>query len=376
MPWQNNNDSSGGGGPWGGGGGSGSGGSGNGGDDGTPPKSPWGEGPPRRPNRPTRQTGNVDFDAFIKRSQEKLRGSMPGGNGGGGRGGMAMPSNRLWGIGIAVGAGLWLALTSTYRVDPQERGVVMRFGRYIETTGPGFHFKLPAPIDTVTKPKVEQIRSVDIGVGEGATENLMLTGDQNIIDIAYAVRWKIRNPELYLFELKEPEQTIREVAESAMRAEIGRATLNDAIGPQRAQIAEQVRERMQELLDSYRGGIEVRGVDIKQADPPAAVDEAFKSVSAAQQYAQQALNNSRGYASQLAAVSQGAAAQFDAVYAQYRLAPEVTRKRMYLETMEGVLGKVDKTFIEAGNGVQTYLPLPEIRKRAQPVEEPTVATSR
>ena len=367
MPWQNNNES-GGGGPWGGGGGKGGGGDGG---DGGPPKSPWGEGPPRRPNRPNRPSGNVDFDAFIRRSQEKLRGSIPGG---GGRGGGFVPSNRMWGAGIAIAVGLWLALTSAYRVDPQERGVVMRFGRYVETTGPGFHFKLPAPIDSVVKPKVEQIRSVDIGVGEGTTENLMLTGDQNIIDIAYAVRWKIRNPELFLFELAEPEQTIREVAESAMRAEIGRATLNDAIGPQRAQIADQVRERMQELLDSYRGGIEVRGVDIKQADPPAAVDEAFKSVSAAQQYAQQALNNSRGYASQLAAVSQGAAAQFDAVYAQYRLAPEVTRKRMYLETMEGVLGKVDKTFIEAGNGVQTYLPLPEIRKRAQPVEEPVAAS--
>ena len=366
APERLHNDS-GGGGPWGGSGGgdSGSGGGKGGGSDG-PPKSPWGEGPPRRPNRPVRSSGNTDFDAFIRRSQAKLRESLPGTGGGG----SFQPSRRLWVYGIGGLALAWVALTSAYRVDPQERGVVQRFGRYVETTGPGFHFKLPDPIDTVVKPKVEQIRSVDIGVGEGSTENLMLTGDQNIIDIAYAVRWKIRNPELFLFELAEPEQTIREVAESAMRAEIGHTTLNAAIGPQRAQIAEQVRERMQELLDSYRGGIEVRGVDIKQADPPAAVDEAFKSVSAAQQYAQQALNNSNGYASQLAAVSQGAAAQFDAVYAQYRLAPEVTRKRMYLETMEGVLGKVDKTFVEAGNGVQTYLPLPEIRKRSVAAEEP------
>ena len=369
MPSQLNNDSGGGGGPWGSGGGDGKGG---GGGSGGPPKSPWGEGPPRRPNRPVRGTG-TDFDEFIRRSQARLRDSLPGGSGGGGG---FQPSSRLWVLGIAGAAGLWIAFTSAYRVDPQERGVVQRFGRYVETTGPGFHFKLPDPIDTVIKPKVEQIRSVDIGVGEGNTENLMLTGDQNIIDIAYAVRWKIRDPELFLFELAEPEQTIREVAESAMRAEIGRTTLNAAIGPQRAQIAEQVRERMQELLDSYRGGIEVRGVDIKQADPPAAVDEAFKSVSAAQQYAQQALNNSRGYASQLAAVSQGAAAQFDAVYAQYRLAPEVTRKRMYLETMESVLGKVDKTFIEQGNGVQTYLPLPEVRKRSVAVEEPAATPAR
>ena len=379
MPWQNNNDSSGGGGgPWGGGagGGSGSGGSGSGGSgggDGKPPKSPWGEGPPRRPNRATGR-GTTDFDAFIKRSQAKLRESLPGGNGGGSGGSGFEITNRTIGLGIGVVALLWIGLTSTYRVDPQERGVVMRFGRYVETTGPGFHFKLPSPIDSVIKPKVEEIHSVDIGVGEGTAENLMLTGDQNIIDIAYAVRWKIRDPELYLFELAQPEDTIREVAESAMRAEIGHTTLNAAIGPQRAQIADQVRERMQDLLDSYRGGIEVRGVDIKQADPPAAVDDAFKKVSAAQQYAQEALNEANGYASQKGAKSQGAAAAFDAVYAQYRLAPEVTRKRMYLETMESVLGKVDKTIVEPG-GVQTYLPLPEVKKRAAAAADDVVVTA-
>ena len=352
MPLVTNNDSSGGGGPWASGQGGGSGGGSGGG-----PKSPWGDGPPRRPTPNRGPAGRNDFDDFIRRSQEKLRGSIPGGG--------RQIGNIPWLLIAAVILGIWLFTTATYRIQAQERGVVMRFGRYVETTGPGFHFKLPAPIDVVIKPKVEQVNSVDIGGSDGASENLMLTGDQNIIDIAYAVRWKIRNPELFLFELAEPEATIREVAEAAMRAEIGRASLNDAIGPQRAQIAEQVRERMQELLDSYRAGVEVRGVDIKQADPPAAVDEAFKDVSAAQQDAQQAINQSKGYAQQLLAVAQGSAAQFDAVYAQYRLAPEVTRKRIYLETMESVLSKVDKTVIEPGN-VQTYLPLPEVRRRALP----------
>lgn len=354
MPWQSNNDSSGGGGPWGSGGGSGSGGGAGG--SGGGPKSPWGEGPPRRPTPGRGPSGRSDFDDFIRRSQDKLRGSIPGGG--------RQITNLPWVLIAAVVLGIWLFTTATYRVQAQERGIVMRFGKYVETTDPGFHFKLPAPIDTVIRPKVEQVNSVDIGRADGSTENLMLTGDQNIIDIAYAVRWKIRNPELFLFELAEPEQTIREVAEAAMRAEIGRATLNDAIGPQRAQIAEQVRERMQELLDSYRAGIEIRGVDIKQADPPAAVDEAFKDVSAAQQDAQQAINQSKGYAQQLLAVAQGSAAQFDAVYAQYRLAPEVTRKRIYLETMESVLSKVDKTVVEP-NSVQTYLPLPEVQRRAR-----------
>ena len=365
MPWQSNNETPGG--PWGSSGSGGSGGSG-GGSDGGGPKSPWGEGPSRRPPPNRGPSGNSEFDAFLRRSQSKLRGSIPGGGSYG---------NTPWLIGLAVIVGIWLVSTSAYRVQAQERGVVQRFGRYVETTGPGFHFKLPAPIDTVVKPKVEQVNSVDIGPNDGTSENLMLTGDQNIIDIAYAVRWKIKDPEQFLFVLAEPEQTIREVAESAMRSEVGRSTLNDAIGPQRAQIAEQVRERMQELLDSYRAGIEIRGVDIKQADPPAAVDAAFKDVSAAQQDAQQSLNQARGYAQQVLARAQGATAAFDAVYAQYKLAPEVTRKRMYLETMENVLAKVDKTIVEPGN-VTAYLPLPELQRRArtpEPATPPTPAVS-
>ena len=367
MPWQNNND----GGPWGDGPDSKP-GKGDGDDKGpneagkpsrgeTGPRSPWGDAPVRKP--PASRggvSGNRDFDDLLRRGQEKLRASMGGGSGGssfdpfGG-------TSWMWIAGAMVAA--WIAFSSFYRVDAQERGVVLRFGRFVETTDPGLHFKLPFPIDTVLLRKVEQINSVDIGATEGSAENLMLTGDQNIINLAYAVRWKIRNPELYLFELAEPEQTVREVGESAMRAEISKATLNDAIGPQRAQIAEQVRERMQEILDSYRSGIEVRGVDIKQADPPAAVDDAFKDVSAAQQDAQQYLNQSRAYAQQLLASAQGAAAAFEAVYAQYKLAPEVTRKRMYFETMESVLSKVEKTVIEP-SGVQTYLPLPELKRRA------------
>ncbi len=360
MPSQNNND----GGPWtpnggsSGSDGSGSGGSGSGG----PPRNPWGDEPPRKPQSP-RPSGGRDFDDIIRRGQEKLRQSLPRGGGRPG-GGLDMLGPRPW---LLIGGALvvlWVLGTSFYQVDRQERGVVMRFGRFVQVTDPGLHAKLPWPVDSVVLRKVEQINSVDIGANEGANENLMLTGDQNIINLAYAVRWKIRNPELYQFELKDPEQTVKEVGESAMRAEISRASLNDAIGPQRAQIAEQVRERMQEILDSYRSGIEVRGVDIKQADPPAAVDDAFKDVTAAQQDAQQYQNRSRAYAQQVINRAQGEAAQFDAIYAQYKLAPEVTRKRMYLETMEGVLNKVEKTVVEPGS-VQTYLPLPEIQKRGR-----------
>jgi membrane protease subunit HflK len=334
MPWQNNSGS---GGPWGGGG------------DGGGSRNPWGGGgggrPPGGGGRPT-----PDFDEFIRRSQERLRASLPGGSTGQGR--------PRWIYVLVALAAVWLVFTSAYRVGPQERGVVLRLGSYVHTTGPGFHFKLPWPIDRVIKPKVEQVNVVEIGsAAGGSSENLMLTSDQNIIDIAYSVRWKIDQPENFLFQLADPETTIREVAESSMRAAIARATLDDAIGPQRAEIAEEVRARTEELLDSYGAGVDVLGVDIRQADPPAAVDEAFKDVSTAQQEAQQYLNNSRAYAQELIARAQGETALFDAVYEQYRLSPEVTRKRLYYETMEDILAKVDKTVVDA-DGVVPYLPLP------------------
>lgn len=366
MPWQNNETEDG-----------NTGGAGDGGSEprANRPSNPWGDGPARKPMG-NRGQGRGEFDDLIRRSQEKLKTQFGGGNGGrgggggfgGGPGGIDLNDGRwlLWAGGAIVAA--WIALGSFYRVDAQERGVVQRFGRYVETTGPGLHFKLPWPVDAVELRKVEQINVIDISSSEGGNENLMLTGDQNLINLAYAVRWKIQRPEAFLYELRDPEKTVREVAESAMRAEIARASLNDALGPQRAQIADRVRERMQELLDSYRSGIDVRGVDIKQADPPAAVDGAFKDVSAAQQDAQQYLNRARTYAQALLARAQGDAAAFDAVYAQYRLAPEVTRKRMYLETMEKVLSKVDKTIIDAPSGVTPYLPLPEVRRRAAPAQ--------
>jgi membrane protease subunit HflK len=375
MPWQNNEADEGDGAETG---------KSAGNDGGKRPVNPWGEGPPRRPMG-SKPQGRGEFDDLIRRSQERLKTQFgSGGPRGGGFGGMGGPGGidfndgrwLLWAGGAILAA--WIALGSFYRVDAQERAVVQRFGRYVETTGPGLHFKLPWPIDAVERRKVEQINVIDISTSEGGNENLMLTGDQNIINLAYAVRWKIRNPENYLYELQDPEKTVREVAESAMRAEIARASLNAALGPQRAQIADQVRERMQELLDSYSAGIDVRGVDIKQADPPAAVDSAFKDVSAAQQDAQQYLNRARTYAQALLARAQGDAAAFDAVYAQYRLAPEVTRKRMYLETMEKVLSKVDKTVIDAPQGVTPYLPLPEVRRRAAvaPAAEAAAAPQR
>ncbi|WP_404711671.1 FtsH protease activity modulator HflK [Sphingomonas sp. MMS24-J13] len=335
------------GGPWG---------SGSGGGDSDGPKSPWS---PRR--KPDGKPGPSALDALIRRGRARL-----GGGGGGGSG----PINfDFGGIGRWVVLAvilLWIALTSTHTIGPQQRGVVTRLGKYVSTLGPGLGFSLPAPLDIVTKLDVDNIHVIDIdGAGESnGGQNLMLTGDENILDLDYSVRWNIRDPELYMFELQDPDGTIKEVTESAMREAIARVSLNDAIGPQRGQIEARVAARAQELLDSYRSGVAIQGVAIKKADPPNAVMDAFKEVSAAQQMAQSYRNQAGAYATQVTARADGEAGAFDRVYAQYKLAPGVTRQRMYYETMEKVLAKTDKTIVEAP-GITPYLPVLPAQKAPQ-----------
>jgi membrane protease subunit HflK len=181
------------------------------------------------------------------------------------------------------------------------------------------------------------------------------------------VRWNIRDPELYLFELAQPDETIKEVAESAMRAVIANVDLQGAMGNQRGVVEAKVAEEMQQILDTYKAGVLIQGIAIRQADPPAAVNDAFKEVTAAQQEAQSYVNRANAYALQLKQKAQGEAGAFDRIYAQYKLAPGVTKRRMYYETMERILQGVDKTIIEAP-GVSSYLPLNELRRA--PVKEP------
>jgi membrane protease subunit HflK len=319
---------------------------------------PWGE-PPHRRRTTISSSGNVtSLDELLRRGRERF----------GGRGGLPGRPDRsliLWGVLAFIAA--WLVFTSFHSVSPGQRGVVSRFGRYTATLGPGIGITLPSPIDRVKKIDVENIRTIDLGSSNA--DDLMLTGDQNLLDIAYSVRWNIRTPELYLFQLAQPDETIREVAESAMRAVVSRVSLNDAMGDKRAEIEAQVAENMQRILDSYRSGIQVQGIAIKQADPPDAVNDAFKKVTAAQQQAQSFINNANAYSLQLRQKAQGDATSFDKVYEQYKLAPEVTRRRMYYETMEQVLSKVDKTIIEAP-GVTPYLPLPQVQKSVPQQSEP------
>jgi len=317
---------------------------------------PWGE--PTRRGRRSGLGGASSIsalDELIRRSRARF-----GGGGGGGLPDRPDRSLILWAVaGLIL---IWLVFTSFHSISPGQRGVVTRFGRYTSTLGPGVSITFPAPIDRVKKIDVETIRTIDMG--SASSDDLMLTGDQNLIDLAYTVRWNIRTPELYLFQLAQPDETIQEVAESSMRAVISQVTLNDAMGDRRAEIETQVAENMQRILDSYHSGIQVQGIAIKQADPPTEVNDAFKEVTAAQQDAQTYINNANAYALQLRQKAQGEATAFDKVYAQYKLAPEVTRRRMYYETMEDVLSKVDKTIVEAP-GVTPYLPLPQVNKKQQ-----------
>ena len=342
-----------GGGPWGGGGGKGSGGSGGGnggGGDSGGPRNPWNQ--PPEGDRP-RGNGPSALDELLRRAKG-ARGQMPGGGGN--------PA-RWVGYGLLALAVLWVALTSVHQIEPAERGVVTRLGRYSHTLNPGVSLTLPAPIDRVQTRDVQSIRTIDIPGGSG--ERLVLTGDQNIIDLEYSVGWNIRDPELFLFQSVDPEATIKSVAESAMRASIANMPLNAAIGSGRNTIEADVRQQMQNILDGYRTGVSIQRVTIKQTDPPEAVVEAFKEVTAAGSNAQTSVNNARTYAQQVLAKAQGESGAFDRVYAQYKLAPEVTRRRMYYETMERVLSRVDKTIVEAP-GVTPYLPLRELKRAPEP----------
>jgi membrane protease subunit HflK len=341
-------------GPWGGGGDKGGSGSGSGGNN-DGPRNPWSVPPAGRP----RSAGPSALDEFLRRARG-------GGNGSGGGGRPHIPgtpnARSLWFIGIGLIVLVWVGFTSFHAIAPQQRGVVTYFGRYTGTLDPGYRFTLPAPFADVTKIDVQNFRTENFPEGGGEAENLMLTGDRNIMNLSFSVRWNIASPDDYVFQIKDPPGTVRATAESSMREVVANMTLDQAIGSGRPRIEAQVQERMQRILDEYKSGIRIQGVAVNKAVAPQAVSEAFKKVTAAQQNAVAARTAAQGYARQLIAQAEGEAAQFDQQYSQYKLAPEVTRRRMYYETMEGVLAKTDKTIVEAP-GVMPYLPLSQSARK-------------
>lgn len=333
----------------------------------TPDNSGGGAEPPKgNGNNPwdPASAGN-NGDGKVTSLEELLR-KRKGAGGGGSWGGLPQGAGgkSVWFWGIGLLAILWLVWTSFHRLELAESGVVTTFGKYSHTVGSGLQFTLPYPIQNLEKVDTGKVRTVTIGSADSNAENLIITRDQNVINMAYNVRWRVADPERYLFQLEEPENTVREVAESAMRAAIANFDLIQAIGPGRGDIQADTRKRMQVILDQYRSGITVTSIDIQQAAAPSEVREAFNQVNAAKQQAEANKNEARKYARQVTELALGETAEFDKIYVQYREAPGVTKRRIYYETMEQILATTDKTIVESGN-VTPYLPLPEIKKRVE-----------
>lgn len=348
--------------PWGSGSGGGDKGSGDKGSGG--PRNPWAQPPGGRPRG---TPGPSALDEFLKRARG---GGGGGGSIGGGRPpipGMPSAAN-LWLIGVGSILFLWIAFTSVHSIGPQQRGVATFLGRYSGTLEPGIRLTLPAPFTSVDKVDVSEINTDTFPEG-GNGENLMLTSDQNIVDLDYLVQWDIRNPQDYAFQIKDQGATLRASAESAMRAIVATSTLEQAIGNGRGPMEARTLQLIQQILDSYNSGIRVRNVSIKGASAPSGAIEDFKAVSAAQQEAQTNIYGARAYAQQVLARAQGDATAFNVLYAQYKLAPEVTRRRLYYEAMEDVLRRSDKTIVEAP-GVQPYLSLPNGAKKVPDAPAP------
>jgi modulator of FtsH protease HflK len=354
--------------PWGGGGNgdepggdgsSGEDGAGGSGGDGGGPRNPWlpGGGEPGK-----RRSASIE-DIFKSRGPEGPR------RAGGGGGGPTFrlperPDGKSW-LPVIIGgvALVWVAVSSFHFVQPGEQAVVTWLGgKYYDTLDSGTNITAPWPLHMVEKENVTQVRLEEVP-GTKA-EKLILTGDQNLVDLSYLIRWNISDLTLFKYQLNDPRNALLEIGEAAMRAAVARQDLDAVLtGAGRAEIEQDVRTAMQARLDAYRSGISVQGIEINKVDPPSRVEEAFKDVSSAQQDADAAINRSRAVAQQVLARAQGDASEFNDIYEEYKLAPEVTRRRLYYETMEQILSKTDKTIVESGN-VTPYLPLPEIKRRA------------
>jgi modulator of FtsH protease HflK len=373
MPWSNQP-----GGPWSSG-----------------PRGPWGSGPQQQGPRPP------DLEEFLRRSQDRLRRVMPGNFGG--RGAVLL-------IALAVVA-LWL-LSGFYRVEPDELGVVLRFGKPVNVVQPGLQYHLPYPIETALTPPALRVNKTDVGIRlseetrrgsslrEVPEESLMLTGDENIVDVDFSVLWRVKPNGVtdYLFNMEDPRGTVKAVAESAMREVIGRSNAQPLLTGLRQSVETSVQDLMQKTLDSYGAGILIQNVQLQKVDPPAEVIDSFRDVQAArsdlerlaneaQTYANRVVPEARGraakivqdaeaYRAQTVADAKGQTSRFLQVYDQYKKAPDVTRQRMYLETMERILANTPKTIIDTGKqgtGVIPYLPLNDLGKSSNPPDSGAAA---
>jgi membrane protease subunit HflK len=377
MPWNNQGS---------GNNGNGSGGSNNG--------SPWGSGPKKTGDRPGGggQGGGrpPEFDDMLRQSRDQFTKMIPGGFGG----------KKLWSIGLLILVALWL-ISGFYRVNPQQQGVVLRFGEWTSTTSPGLHYHLPYPIESVMTPEVTRDNRIDVGFRtlgrdgtngrrDVASESQMITGDENIVDIDFVVFWRIGDAGQYLFNLADPVETAKVAAEAVMREVIGGVDIQFALTDGRQQIQQLVKQRLQTLINDYEAGIIVRDVQLLAVDPPADVIDAFNEVQRARQdrdrlkneaeaYRNDVVPRARGeaaqivaeaeaYAAEVVSRSEGDASRFQQIYDAYLMSKDVTKERIYIETLEEILGNVNKIIIDqdaSGSGVVPFLPLSELNKKSQ-----------
>ncbi len=352
-------------------------------------RSPWGSPPgggngsgrggPRPPN----------IDEVVEKIQKIINKFIPGGKSGGSK-------PIIFGLILLVV--VW-AFSGLYRVLPDEQGVVLRFGKFISTTQPGLNYHIPYPIETVLTPKVTKVNRIDVGfrsasdsgrtsgIGDVPEESLMLTGDENIVNIDFSVFWVIKDAGKFLFKIQSPVETVKAAAETAMRQVIAKSRLQPILTEGRSSIEIETQSIIQSILDEYESGIQVTQVQTQKADPPDQVIDAFRDVQAARADMERSKNEAEGYANdviprargdaakilqeaeaykkQVVAAAEGEASRFVAIYSEYAKAKKVTQERMYLETMEKVLADINKVIIDKkSGGVVPYLPLPELSKKA------------
>ena len=351
---------------------------------GSPPGGGSGNGSGKGPTPP-------DIDKIIREFQEKIKKFLPGGSSSGGRQAILV---------LIILGFVWLA-SGLYRVLPDEQGVVLRFGKFVKTTQPGLNYHIPFPVESVLTPKVTKVNRIDIGfrserdsgfsssggVADVPQESLMLTGDENIVDINYSVFWVIKDAGKFLFNIQSPVETVKAASETAMREVIAKNNIQNILTEGRASIEIEVQNITQIILDEYGSGIEITQVQTQQADPPEQVIDAFRDVQAARAdrerskneaeayandviprargEAEQVLQQAEAYKKEVVAKAEGEASRFLAIYNEFKNAKQVTQERMYLETMEKVLADIDKVIIDknSGSGVVPYLPLPELKKK-------------
>ena len=345
---------------------------------------PWDNGGGGHKRSDPRESAKIED--LLKRGQDKLRQLTPGGSG-------------VLGSIVFLVATVLAAIVAyyafTFRVDADEIGVVMRFGKVTRQEPPGLHFRMPYPIDEVRRPKVTRQNIIEVGMrtstgtrGAGASvnyvreESLMLTGDENIVDVNFVVFWRIKDAQQYLFNIQNPEVTVKEVAESTMREIVGQYEIQPILTGARQKTEHAVQKLMQGVLDHYGAGIRIDQVQLQKVDPPTQVIDAFRDVQAAatdkerlqndaasyasrvipesRGEAERILQGARGYKEQSVAEATGQSARFLKVYEEYRKAPEVTRKRMYLETMERIMGATDKIIVDT-KSVQSVVPFLSLR---------------